>query len=94
MRPLVENICDSYFSLAGTGSLLYWCRSDDWAESCLERSLALRPGNYLHLYFVGYVQMMAGKWLKARENLSYAATLQPNVIDFGDWQNTAGFPNL
>jgi hypothetical protein len=27
--------------------------------------------------------MMAGKWLKAREKLSFTTNLQPNVTDFG-----------
>jgi hypothetical protein len=81
MRPLVKNIWDSYYPLAGTGSLLYWCGCDEWAETCLERSLELRPGVSPHLFFTGYVRMMAGKWGKAAENMGQAAILQPNVID-------------
>ena len=81
MRSLVKNIWDSYYPLAGTGSLLYWCGCDEWADTCLERSLELRPGISPHLFFTGHVRMMAGKWRKAAENLSQAATLQPNVID-------------
>jgi putative sugar O-methyltransferase len=81
MRPLVETIWGSYFPLAGTGSLLYWCGRDEWAETCIERSLDLRSGVSSHLFFTGYTRMMAGEWDKAAENFGQAAAMQSKVID-------------
>jgi putative sugar O-methyltransferase len=73
----LERFRDDYFRLGQLGRLLQGAGRDDLADRALARSLALRPGTFLHHDFVGDVYLGAKRYGPARRQFERALALRP-----------------
>lgn len=77
VRPLAAAKSLGYFRLGQVGKYMQHAGLDGLADQCLETSMELRPGNFLHLEFVGNVYFAAGRFDKAASAYARALDLRP-----------------
>lgn len=76
-RRAVRRFRADYFRLGQLGRQLQGAGRDDLADLALERSLALRPGTFLHHDFIGDVYFSARRYAPARRQFEAALRLRP-----------------
>lgn len=77
MAELERRFPGDYFRLGQIGKLAQQAGLDDLADRCLNRSLELRPGAFLHQEFVGGIYLAAARFDQAAAHFSKALELKP-----------------
>lgn len=77
-----RSLPDDYYVLAGAGRRFMRAGAVALATDCLERSKMLRPGNHMHLDFVGGVFFEGQLWDKARAAYEEAVALKPYLRSY------------
>lgn len=72
-----KEFADSYFRLGWLGRLFQEIGDDGRADACFDRSLEIRPGNFMHYEFIGSVYFAAGRWRIAGERFDHVVSLKP-----------------
>lgn len=76
-KQALQRFKNDYFRLGQLGRLLQGAGRPDLADRALRRSLALRPGTFLHHEFVGDVYLSGKRFQPARRELDAALRLRP-----------------
>ena len=77
LAALEQRFADDYFSLGRLGKLAQQAGLDALADRCFQKSLAFRPGAFLHLDFVGNAYFGAGRYADAAKAYGEALALKP-----------------
>jgi putative sugar O-methyltransferase len=79
LQPQVRRFWDDYFRLGQMGRFFCSAGVPDLADQCLDRSIELRPGAFLHLDFVGNAYFACARYDRAAEAFRGALALKPTL---------------
>jgi putative sugar O-methyltransferase len=79
LQPQVRRFWNDYFRLGQIGRFFCSAGVPDLADQCLDRSVELRPGAFLHLDFVGNAYFACARYDRAAEAFRGALALKPTL---------------
>ena len=77
MSSSLKSMSEDYYSLGWAGKTLIKAGIDNEGSQCLQRSITLRPPNFMHYEFIGNAYFWSQHWPEASEVFHKALTIVP-----------------